>query len=123
MVVAALVYNIWRVRNDVLWSSKLWTFDNTVKKIKSEIQMRIRIVFPKKASKVDREWVNFICKIQSTQNVIVYEFEQYKVPYSSKRNLIKALLLAHNWETLRRFLEKRRRMVNFRQLEDKFKSW
>ncbi|XP_062108101.1 uncharacterized protein LOC133818979 [Humulus lupulus] len=59
---AALVYHIWRVRNDVFWSNKLWHVDNTVQRVVREIQIRISLVMPKKAKAIDREWVTKISK-------------------------------------------------------------
>lgn len=59
VVLAAIVYNIWKAMNDALWFSKLWLISTTVKRIQYDIQMRLRIVMPKKA---DREWIDFICK-------------------------------------------------------------
>ena len=62
VVIAAIVYNVWKVRNDVYWSAKVWLISNTVKKIREDIQMRLRFALPKKARKSDREWVEFICR-------------------------------------------------------------
>ena len=59
--VAALVYNLWRTRNEVLWLSKLWLVSNTVKRVKLDVQMRVKVVMPKKVSKSDREWFQYIC--------------------------------------------------------------
>ena len=56
-VIAALVYHIWRVRNDALWLEKIWMTTNTIK----GIQMRLRFVMPKKASRKDRVWAEYIC--------------------------------------------------------------
>ncbi|XP_062075816.1 uncharacterized protein LOC133779936 [Humulus lupulus] len=59
---AALVYHIWRVRNDVFWNNKLWLVDNIVQRVIREIQVRITLVMPKKAQTIDREWVSKISK-------------------------------------------------------------
>ncbi|XP_062102336.1 uncharacterized protein LOC133812574 [Humulus lupulus] len=56
----ALVYHIWRVRNDVYWNKKLWHVDNTVQRVVRESQVRITLVMPKKAQTIDREWVTKI---------------------------------------------------------------
>ena len=58
--VAALVYNLWRTRNEVLWLSKLWLVSNTVKRVKLDVQMRVKVVMPKKVSKSDREWFRYV---------------------------------------------------------------
>ncbi|XP_062114689.1 uncharacterized protein LOC133825809 [Humulus lupulus] len=54
---AALVYHLWRVRNDVFWNNKLWLVDNTVQRVIRELQVRITLVMPKKAKSIDRDWV------------------------------------------------------------------
>ncbi|XP_062112554.1 uncharacterized protein LOC133823726 [Humulus lupulus] len=59
---AALVYHIWRVRNDVYWNKKFWHITNTVQKVEREIQVRITLVMPKKAQTIDRDWFTKICK-------------------------------------------------------------
>ncbi|XP_062088974.1 uncharacterized protein LOC133795539 [Humulus lupulus] len=61
-VLAALVYHLWRVRNDVFWSNKLWHVDNIVQRVVREIQFRISLVMPKKAKAIDREWVTKFSK-------------------------------------------------------------
>ena len=57
----ACIYHIWRVRNDALWSEKVWTVDNTVNRIVKDFQLRLKIVMPKKAAKVDRKWMEYLC--------------------------------------------------------------
>ena len=61
LVTAAMVYNIWRVRNEVLWSFKLWMVSNTVQRIKQDIRLRLRMYMPKKATVNEKEWVECIC--------------------------------------------------------------
>ena len=61
-LIAAVVYHIWRVRNDVLWLDKLWTIRNTVQRINKEVQLRLKLVLPKKASRKDQEWLDSFCK-------------------------------------------------------------
>ncbi|XP_062079978.1 uncharacterized protein LOC133784711 [Humulus lupulus] len=56
-VLTALVYHIWRVRNDAFWNNKVWHVDNTVQRVVREIQFRLSLVMPKKAKAIDREWV------------------------------------------------------------------
>ena len=58
---AACIYHIWRVRNDALWAEKRWNVDNTVHRIAQDFKLRLNIVMPKKAAKVDREWVAYLC--------------------------------------------------------------
>ena len=60
-VLSAVIYHIWRVRNDALWASKIWMIKNIVQRIEQEVKMRVRLVMPKKATKNDREWVDSIC--------------------------------------------------------------
>ena len=60
-LLAESIYHIWRVRNDVLWSGKVWVVDNTVYRIVQDFQMRLKIVMPKKATKGDREWLEYLC--------------------------------------------------------------
>ncbi|XP_062075088.1 uncharacterized protein LOC133779108 [Humulus lupulus] len=55
---AALVYHLWRVRNDVFWNNKLWLVDNTVQRVIRELQVRITLVMPKMAKSIDRDWVS-----------------------------------------------------------------
>lgn len=40
--IAAAIYNIWRVRNDVVQLGKVWTIENTVHRIVNEIQWRLK---------------------------------------------------------------------------------
>ena len=61
LVLAAVIYNIWLVRNDVLWSFKLWLVSKTVQKIKHDVRMRLRMYMPKKATVNEKEWVECIC--------------------------------------------------------------
>ena len=60
-MMAALVYHIWRVRNDALWQGKIWRVLNTVGRVEKEIQMRVKLAMPKKASSKDRQWAEHIC--------------------------------------------------------------
>lgn len=60
-MMATLVYHIWRVRNDVLWQGKIWGINNTVKRVKTEIQMRLKLVMPKNASRKNIEWAAHLC--------------------------------------------------------------
>ena len=59
--IVALVYNLWRVRNESLWLSKVWLVCNTVKRVKADLYLRIRVAMPRKVSQVDREWFDYIC--------------------------------------------------------------
>ena len=59
--IAAAIYHIWRVRNDVMWLGKVWTIENTVYRIVNEIKGRLKCTLPKKATKIEREWVDNLC--------------------------------------------------------------
>ena len=61
MVMSALVYHIWRVRNDVLWNSKVWLVDNTIHRILTDCHMRINFVIPKKMKGQEEELIKRIC--------------------------------------------------------------
>ncbi|XP_062100242.1 uncharacterized protein LOC133806128 [Humulus lupulus] len=56
-ILAATIYNIWRVRNDVLWNQKLWHIKHTMSKIQNECKLRLISVLPCKASSKDREFL------------------------------------------------------------------
>ena len=56
-----MVYNIWRVRNDLIWQEKLWSIQNTVQRIIREVQLRVKYVVPKKVNREERQWIEFIC--------------------------------------------------------------
>ncbi|XP_062112512.1 uncharacterized protein LOC133823677 [Humulus lupulus] len=56
VVVTALVYHIWRARNDVLWSSKLWHIIHIVEVIKRELKLRLDLSMPRKTRNSDKEW-------------------------------------------------------------------
>ncbi|XP_062113563.1 uncharacterized protein LOC133824628 [Humulus lupulus] len=53
--VSALVYHIWRVRNDVLWSSKIWHVNHTMEVIKRELKLRLTVMYKGKQNR-DKEW-------------------------------------------------------------------
>ncbi|XP_062093714.1 uncharacterized protein LOC133799727 [Humulus lupulus] len=56
-ILAATIYNIWRVRNEVLWNQKLWHIKHTVSKIQNECKLRLISVLPCKDSSKDREFL------------------------------------------------------------------
>ncbi|XP_062099887.1 uncharacterized protein LOC133805743 [Humulus lupulus] len=53
---AATVYHLWRVRNDVLWNQKLWQVHHTVSRIQRDCKFRLLSIFPCKASRKDRDF-------------------------------------------------------------------
>ncbi|XP_062113351.1 uncharacterized protein LOC133824483 [Humulus lupulus] len=55
-VVTALVYHIWRARNDVLWSYKLWHVNHIIEVIKRELKLRLPMSMPRKTRSSDKEW-------------------------------------------------------------------
>ena len=61
VTMTALVYNIWKMRNEALWQGKVCIVEKVVQEIKREVKMRIKIVRPKKASRRDIEWIEYIC--------------------------------------------------------------
>ncbi|XP_062119366.1 uncharacterized protein LOC133833125 [Humulus lupulus] len=65
-ILATTVYNIWRVRNDVLWNQKLWHINHTVSMIQNECKLRLISVLPCKASSKDRE---FLCSLNVVQGI------------------------------------------------------
>ena len=60
-IICALVYQVWKVRNGVLWESKLYTKENTVQKIKGDMRLRLKVVKPQKISNHMNEWFESIC--------------------------------------------------------------
>lgn len=59
--ISAIVYHIWRVRNEVIWDAKLWLANNIVQTIKREMKMRLRLLKPKKIPIQDKVWFESIC--------------------------------------------------------------
>ncbi|KAL2927768.1 LINE-1 reverse transcriptase-like protein [Bienertia sinuspersici] len=57
---AAVVYHIWRVRNDVIWNQAIRRPDVVFQSLYREIYWRILSVLPKKISLVDRRWLKTI---------------------------------------------------------------
>ena len=60
-ILNACVYHIWRVRNEVLWSQKVWIVENTIQNIKSDVYNRVNVVLPTKMTRRDREWIENLC--------------------------------------------------------------
>ena len=54
---AAVIYNIWSVRNEVYWEEKVGSVNRTVNSIQRSIIERVNSILPKKISKGDREWM------------------------------------------------------------------
>ncbi|XP_062113178.1 uncharacterized protein LOC133824317 [Humulus lupulus] len=59
-VVASLIYHIWRMRNDILWSQKVWSTTHTVQAIQRDISLRIYTIIPNKTNHLDRDWFHAI---------------------------------------------------------------
>ncbi|CAI8594441.1 unnamed protein product [Vicia faba] len=57
-MVVATVYQIWKIRNEVLWNDKLITPDRGIKQIKDIVKNRIRNINSTKYSLVDKCWYN-----------------------------------------------------------------
>ena len=56
--IAATIYHIWRIQNDAMWLGKVWNIESTVHRIVHEIKWRLQCTLPKKAPKLEREWVD-----------------------------------------------------------------
>ncbi|KAL2934382.1 LINE-1 reverse transcriptase-like protein [Bienertia sinuspersici] len=56
----AVVYHIWRIRNDVIWNQAIRRPDVVFQSLYREIYWRILSVLPKKISLVDRRWLKTI---------------------------------------------------------------
>ncbi|XP_062089470.1 uncharacterized protein LOC133796004 [Humulus lupulus] len=56
--VSALVYHIWRVRNDVLWSSKIWHVNHIIEVIKRELKLRLTVSMYKGKQNRDKDWTH-----------------------------------------------------------------
>ncbi|XP_062104130.1 uncharacterized protein LOC133815290 [Humulus lupulus] len=54
--IAALVYQIWHARNDILWNSNVVKEELIVRKVKEDVKCRVSCVWPKNVSSVDIEW-------------------------------------------------------------------
>ena len=61
-MLAACVYHIWRIRNEVLWTQKVRIVSNTVQNIKRDICNRLIVSLPKKTNSCDRMWIEKLCK-------------------------------------------------------------
>ncbi|XP_048492983.1 uncharacterized protein LOC125493563 [Beta vulgaris subsp. vulgaris] len=64
-VLGALVYNIWRVRNEVYWSQKVSSVNNTVNRVQKDAIERCYSVLPTKVSLANRTWLrdltSYVC--------------------------------------------------------------
>lgn len=64
-VLGALVYHIWRVRNEVYWSQKVSSVNNTVNRVQEDVIERCYSVLPKKVSLANRTWLrdltSYVC--------------------------------------------------------------
>ncbi|XP_062104281.1 uncharacterized protein LOC133815458 [Humulus lupulus] len=61
-VIASLIYHIWRVRNDTLWSQKVWSIAHTVQAIQKDIRLRIYPLISSKTKSLDKDWFHVICQ-------------------------------------------------------------
>ncbi|XP_048491667.1 uncharacterized protein LOC125492950 [Beta vulgaris subsp. vulgaris] len=57
MVLGALVYHIWRCRNEVYWSQYVSTVNNIVYRVQKDVIDRCYSVLPKKVSIANRGWL------------------------------------------------------------------
>ncbi|XP_062085554.1 uncharacterized protein LOC133791650 [Humulus lupulus] len=61
-VIASLIYHIWRVRNVILWSQKVWSIAHTVQAIQRDIRLRIYPLILSKTKSLDKDWFHEICQ-------------------------------------------------------------
>ncbi|XP_021858646.1 uncharacterized protein [Spinacia oleracea] len=54
--VLAVIYQIWKARNNVLWHQHLWCIDNIVKKNQFDVKHRVNAIGLRKITGVDRDW-------------------------------------------------------------------
>ncbi|XP_010670411.1 uncharacterized protein LOC104887478 [Beta vulgaris subsp. vulgaris] len=57
-VFSDLVYQIWWVRNEAICNQVVWRPEVVFKKLKNIVQLRIRLVLPKKISTRDQMWID-----------------------------------------------------------------
>ncbi|XP_062110644.1 uncharacterized protein LOC133822358 [Humulus lupulus] len=55
--VSALVYHLWRVRNDALWSCKIWQVNHTLERIKTELKLKLTVLMCKGKQDRDNDWI------------------------------------------------------------------
>ena len=60
-VISALIYHLWRTRNEVFWDKKIVLPILIVQKVKQVVKLRLSLVKPKKASDQEKEWIASIC--------------------------------------------------------------
>ncbi|XP_062113958.1 uncharacterized protein LOC133824963 [Humulus lupulus] len=53
---AALVYQVWHARNELLWNSKVMTVDMIARKIKEDVKHRVSCVRPQRVNTIEIEW-------------------------------------------------------------------
>lgn len=63
VVLAAIIYQIWCVRNYVFWLQMVPKVDKTVYRIQRNVTDRIYSVMPRKSSREDREWLRQLCLV------------------------------------------------------------
>ncbi|XP_060960471.1 uncharacterized protein LOC133031122 [Cannabis sativa] len=63
VVMVALVYQVWRSRNGLLWNSKVPKETQVTYLTKEEVKRRIIHVWPKNVSTGDKEWFSNIVKL------------------------------------------------------------
>ena len=60
-ILATCVYQIWRIRNEVLWNHKVERRDMCVQSIKKTVYNRMQICSLAKATVKDRIWIAQLC--------------------------------------------------------------
>lgn len=54
--VAALVYNIWKAKNSVVWQLQVPTTQKVIKGVQADVKCRIHNIMGKKMNCRDRDW-------------------------------------------------------------------
>lgn len=59
-VLAAVTYQIWRIRYEAYWNMTVYSVDKSIEDIKYIVRHRAKFYMPKACSIVDREWINHL---------------------------------------------------------------
>ena len=53
---AALVYEIWKARNQFIWAEEEFTLEKLIGRVKTDVKNRIAVISCKKVGDIDWEW-------------------------------------------------------------------
>uniref|UniRef100_A0A803Q9B1 Uncharacterized protein n=1 Tax=Cannabis sativa TaxID=3483 RepID=A0A803Q9B1_CANSA len=56
VAIAALVYQLWKARNALLWQKKLAECSRIIEEVKWTTKTRVTMLMPRKVKSIDREW-------------------------------------------------------------------